>query len=283
MTKEVESLVADLEHLITTKELAVDEERKEELITEYVGEIEAALRNFLEEKEDHQKPTLRMSNIGHPQRKLWYELNEEQEREQLPANLLMSFLQGHIMEAVLLMLTEMSGHTVEMKQEEIVVEGIKGHIDAVIDGVLIDVKTASPYSYQQKFVNGKLLNGDDPYGYNMQIQGYAAALGMEKWGWLAFNKATGEQHLLVEETFINNAPEQIVTTKKLMNVDTPPDRCYPDQIDGKGGNRILGKECSWCYHKFKCWENLRAFKYSNGVRYFSHVEKEPKVEELTLS
>lgn len=46
MTKEVESLVADLEHLITTKELAVDEERKEELITEYVGEIEAALRNF---------------------------------------------------------------------------------------------------------------------------------------------------------------------------------------------------------------------------------------------
>jgi hypothetical protein len=282
-TKTIEQLLPDLEHLIKTKEVSVDDGRKEELIQEYMDEIEEALRGFLQETEREHKNYLRGSNIGQPARKLYYDINGDQKKEELSSKLLLTFLQGHVMEAVLLLLVELSGHTVEHKQEEVEVEGIKGHIDAVIDGVLIDVKTASPYSYQDKFVKGGILDGRDPFGYNMQNKLYAHAFNMDKWGWLAFNKASGETHLLLEETFINDAPEVIKNKKYLMKQDTPPSRCYPDKADGKSGNTILGSDCSYCRHKVNCWEGLRAFKYSNGVKYFTNVKKTPKVEELKIS
>jgi hypothetical protein len=201
----------------------------------------------------------------------------------MPARLLLTFLQGHILEAVLLMLVEMSGHEISNKQTEVKVEGIVGHMDCVIDDCLIDVKTAAPYSYKEKFVNGGLLEGKDPFGYSLQADSYAHALGLERRGWLVMNKATGELNLLMNDSFINNAVGDIQATKEALEQDTPPDRCYNDKEDGKAGNRILGSDCGYCNHKIHCWPGLRAFKYSNGLKWFTNVVKEPKVEELSLS
>lgn len=282
MAKEIETLVDDIYKSIETKQYEVDENKKEELIQECLQDIEHNLREFLDVVREDEDFRLRMSNVGVKGRKLWYDKHGDSEKEELPAKLLLTFLQGHLLEAILLLMAELSGHKVSHKQHEVVIQGIVGHMDAVIDGCLIDVKSAAPYSFVEKFVKGGILNNNDPFGYSLQADGYAYALGLEKRGWLAINKATGELNLLINDSFINNAEDEISNKKKMLDSDSPPDKCYSDKPEGKAGNKILGSECSYCNHKVHCWENLRAFKYSNGIKYFTNVEKEPKVEEIQL-
>ena len=276
----INTLLEDINHFITTKEISVNDKEKERIIKETIKDIEYALRDFLSPRESDKKPHLRASNIGHNDRKLYYDMNGDSEEEKLSPQLLTTFLQGHILEAVILMFVEMSGHEVSSKQVEVELEGIIGHIDCVIDNTLIDIKTASPYSYVEKFVKGGILEGKDDFGYALQADLYAQALGLEERGWLAMNNASGAMTLLINDSFINNAKEQVKEKKELIAKKELPPRCYNDKEDGKGGNKILEKGCQWCRHKFHCWENLRGFKYSNGVKWFTHVEKEPKVEEI---
>ena len=67
--------------------------------------------------------------------------------------------------------------------------------------------------------------------------------------------------------------------------DAPPERCYPDEPEGKSGNRKLGISCSYCPFKHTCWADsnggrgLRTFAYSTGVKFMTHINKEPRVEE----
>jgi hypothetical protein len=50
----------------------------------------------------------------------------------------------------------------------------------------------------------------------------------------------------------------------------------------------LATGCHFCDFKKTCWSDanngygLRAFNYSNGIRYFTEVNKTPDVEELDI-
>lgn len=119
---------------------------------------------------DEKEPSIRMSNIGKPLRQLWFELNAKKfniKPEKTTGQTKFKFLYGHLLESLALYLAEVSGHKVERLQEEIEVDGVKGHIDAVIDGVLVDVKSCSSYSFN-KFKSGALFQ-DDPFGYVAQL------------------------------------------------------------------------------------------------------------------
>jgi hypothetical protein len=72
--------------------------------------------------------------------------------------------------------------------------------DAVIDGVTIDVKTASPYSFN-KFKEGNLRN-EDPFGYISQLSSYVYAArdddvvtDKKRGAFLVINKVSGEMVL----------------------------------------------------------------------------------------
>jgi len=45
--------------------------------------------------------------------------------------------------------------------------------------------------------------------------------------------------------------------------------------------------CTYCPYKHDCWtdanegKGLRAFRYSNGLKYFTKVVSEPRVEEVS--
>ena len=71
-----------------------------------------------------------------------------------------------------------------------------------------------------------------------------------------------------------------------LELDTPPDLCYNPIPDGKKGNMQLPKGCTWCKYKYECHKDandgngLRTFKYSTGYKYLTHVESEPKVDEI---
>ena len=231
--------------------------------------------------------TLRMSNIGKPMRQLWYDMRSESKTtERIKPSVFIKFLYGHMLEEVLLMLIKIAGHEVTDEQKEISVSGIKGHMDCVIDGEVIDIKTASGFAFK-KFYN-KTLAEDDIFGYLAQLAGYEAAMGTNKGGFLAMNKESGEIALYRPDSFDKpDIKKKIKTVKKLIKVDTPPELCYNPVPDGAAGNMQIARGCTWCRHKFECHadsnkgKGLRVFKYSNKYSYLTRVVKEPRVLEVT--
>ena len=232
------------------------------------------------------KPALRMSNIGRKERQLWYDMKSEGTPERMPPSLFIKFLYGHLLEEIVLFLVKLSGHEVTSEQKEIKVSGIKGHMDCVIDGEVVDVKTASSYAFK-KFKDGTLAE-DDPFGYMAQLAGYESAEGTTHGGFLALNKESGELAMFKPDNFDKpNIKKKITDIKKAVKLATPPDKCYDDEPDGKSGNMKLAKGCTWCRFKHDCHKDandgqgLRVFKYSTGYRYLTQVPKVPNVIEVT--
>lgn len=232
---------------------------------------------------------LRMSNLGKGDRQLWYDINDPSPDELSPSAKF-KFLFGDILELLLLFLAEEAGHTVERKQEQVNVNGILGSLDAVIDDVVVDCKSASTPSFK-KFKSGGLAE-DDPFGYMEQLGGYVEGTGGDRDGaFLVVDKTLGNIHLdrhSNEELRAYDIPARIEHLKGVVGNETLPERCYSDKPEGESGNRVLGVNCSYCAHKFKCWKDsnngigLRTFLYARGPVHFTHVAKEPKVLEITF-
>jgi hypothetical protein len=232
------------------------------------------------------KSTLRMSNIGKKERQLWFDMKSEGTPERMPPSLFIKFLYGHLLEEIVLFLIKLSGHTVTSEQKEVTVSGIKGHMDCVIDGEVVDIKTASGFAFK-KFKDGTLAE-NDIFGYMAQLAGYEAAEGTSNGGFLALNKESGELALYKPDNFDKpNIKKKIRDVKAAVKLDKPPNLCYNPIPDGKSGNMQLPRECVYCRHKFECHKDsnegkgLRVFKYSNGLRYLTQVPKVPNVIEVT--
>ena len=229
--------------------------------------------------------SLRMSNVGRPARQLWYEQNLPSETSVPSPSLQIKFLYGHLLEEILLMLVRASGHKVTDEQKEVTVKGVKGHIDCKIDGEVVDIKTASKFSFN-KFREGRLRE-DDPFGYMSQLAGYEEAENSSEGGFLVINKESGELCLYrPEELDKPSINTQIQGVKKALKLSTPPPRCYESVPEGKKGNMKLHRSCTYCSYKFECYKDanngqgLRVFQYANGPTYLTHVEVAPRVEEI---
>lgn len=238
------------------------------------------------EERDSEKHLLRMSNIGTTcERELYYKVNNKNEGEAFEPPHLIKFMFGDILESFLLQLAVMAGHTVEGAQDQLELNGVKGHRDAIIDGCLVDVKSASSYSFK-KFKEG-LDFDNDPFGYIPQINAYLKAsekdprlLVKDRAYFLVIDKQLG--HICLSEApIIKRDWEAFIQRKKdLVAAKEPPSRTIQPEPDGKSGNMKLGTKCSYCAFKFKCYDNLRTFLYSDGPRYLTKVVNEPKVQEL---
>lgn len=249
---------------------------------------ETVEQRLLERRGD-QVPTLRMSNLGKPDRQLWYDINKSGSKEDLPPHVRIKFLYGDILEALLLFLAAEAGHRVEQTQVEVEVDGVVGHNDAVIDGVVVDCKSASTYAFQ-KFKNGTLAE-DDPFGYMEQLAGYSTGLGGLDGAFLAIDKTLGHLTLLKvskDELAALDTKARIKHIREVLDSSDPPDRCYSPVPLGQSGNLKLDIGCSYCDHKFHCWSDanggigLRSFLYAKGPEHLVEVEREPNVPELTF-
>lgn len=267
------------------------------LCEENMGVFQEAMKySFNRQFTREDKRTLRLSSIGKPDRQQWYEMNGAKKEPTQPSAKI-KFTYGDILESMLLFLAVEAGHTVENIQEEIIVEGIKGHIDAVIDNCLVDIKSASVRSFD-KFRQGKLVEigmfgpvvGDDTFGYCFQLGAYNTALKKDRLGWLAIEKEKG--HLALPMYTPEQFPVTPEVVKKRINhvkvmIDGKiPARCYPAVPDGKSGNLTLSVGCSYCPFKNECWADsnggagIRYFAYSNGIKPLVHVERLPEVQEI---
>lgn len=279
--KTIDTLVEDINNLFKQNNII-----KMFAAEEMAGNIKDIVTRRLQP--DERKQTLRMSNIGRPDRQVWYDINgEEGQKEELPPKANLKFMFGDLWEQVLLYLAEQAGHEVTHKQVEVDVEGIKGHPDAIIDGVVVDIKSCSSYAFK-KFQNDTLRD-DDAFGYIAQLAGYVHALTPGKGGaFLAVDKTTGDLTLLqvsAEELMAYDVKAAAIHKKDMVRGPIP-ERCYEAVPDGKSGNLKLPVGCSYCGHKFKCWEDandgngIRTFIYSTGPRFLVNVEREPDVYEV---
>ena len=230
---------------------------------------------------------LRMSQIGKPDRQVWYQ-SRDIKKERLPAWAKIKFAYGYMLEELLLLLAKTAGHEVKNEQKELEIEGVLGHQDCEIDGVVTDCKSASAYSFK-KFSNRSLLK-EDPFGYIPQLSAYAEAQGKEGGAFLAIDKQSGRICLMpVHQMEMINAKDRVLHLKNVVASDTIPSKCYDDIADGVSGNRKLDVGCSYCPYKVDCWKDanggkgLRKFIYANGPRYLTKVVKEPDVNEVELN
>jgi len=243
------------------------------------------LKNALRPHEVSYKP--RMSSMGRGDRYIYYSTRPTP-KEELGGDTLLKFAYGHLIEELLLGLVKLAGHTVSNEQEELDLHGIKGHLDALIDGELIDVKSASSYSFA-KFKDGRLYEeGSDPFGYIEQLNAYAQAGGYKPAGWLVMDKQLGKLCFAKAQSFREpDMAQRAIEINAIADSDIVPDRCDTDKPFQKAGNRILKPVCSYCQFKQTCWADcngghgLRVFAYSDGPKYLTHVAKLPKPPEIT--
>lgn len=259
---------------------SIHHEVNEKNIDDFCKNLSSLLRSRLG-KAPETRDILRFSNLGRPDRQLWYMARSEGEKFSGKTGL--KFLYGDVIEQLLLFLVKEAGHTVEHEQMELELDGVLGHIDAVIDGVTVDVKSASPQSYQ-KFERGSLFE-DDSFGYIGQISSYASVVTPEVGGaFLAFDKVHGSICVLNVGPSITNGygtKARIKHLKEVIKSETLPKRCYDPVPDGKSGNMKLSTQCSYCRFKSECYPGLRTFLYSGAPRFLTTVVKTPDVPEAT--
>ena len=207
---------------------------------------------------------LRMSNVGKPTCQLWFEKNEPEKALPLPTTFVMNMMLGDIVEAVFKGLLKEAG--VEYEDDEKVTlkldddTSVSGTYDIVIDGAVDDVKSASNWSYTNKFESFDTLRQSDAFGYVAQLAGYAKASGKRAGGWWVVNKANGQfKYVPATGIDINKEIESIKQTADTVEENTF-ERCFdavPEKFRGKEtGNMILDHNCGFCRYRFSCWPGL---------------------------
>ena len=277
-SKTIDTLVADIYDLFNPEKAHIP---NEDNLNEFAETLKDVLRTRLLDRKPPDSP-LRFSSLGKPDRQIWYDGNPSEDEQQLSAKTYFKFLYGDVIECLVLFLAKEAGHAVERTQEEVEVEGVLGHIDAIIDGVVVDVKSASPHGYK-KFATNSVV-GDDPFGYVQQLSGYASVLTPnEPAAWVAMDKVSGSLCVSKLSTTVikdNDPLPRINHLKEVLSKDEPPPRCYDPVPDGKSGNMKLPTGCSYCKHLRRCWPQARKFLYSTGPRYLTTVVKTPDVPEV---
>ena len=256
----------------------------EKAATEFADKVKQHVLTRLYEERSKQS-NLRLSQIGKPARQVFYDIKGYKETVDPSGPTQIKFLYGNILEELLIILSTVAGHTVEEEQKKVTLNGVVGHKDCRIDGVTVDIKSASSYAFR-KFENGSVAS-DDPFGYIGQLSAYAQAEGDKEAAFFAIDKQRGTLALsFLHDLEMENASSKIDTLREYLDSDELPPRCYADVADGTSGNRKLAISCVFCPYKFGCWSDanggrgLRSFQYANGTRFLTQVLREPNVPEL---
>tara|TARA_A100001515_G_scaffold70129_1_gene55716 strand:+ start:139 stop:999 length:861 start_codon:yes stop_codon:yes gene_type:complete len=226
-------------------------------------DVEEALgRQFSGEK---RKFKLRMSNIGRKKCQLWFEKNHPDEKISDSPYFLINMILGDIIEAVFKGLLRAADVPFgDSEQVSLPLEGghVDGTYDLVLNGKVDDVKSASPWAYENKFTDFETLQSKDSFGYVSQLVGYSKAKGVPVGGWWVVNKANGNfKYISASGVNAEEELKKIQDTVDYIKNDEPFERCYEPVAEtyyGKpSGNMKLGIECSLCSYREKCWDSLQ--------------------------
>lgn len=278
----IETLIHDI-HQVVQGEGGWDQ-----AASKYLGEQISQVSYQRFSKPSKPRGYLSLSSVGTPcDRKLWYKVNTPTAGEPLNAESLGTFFYGDMIEALIIALAKAAGHTVEGEQDQLHVHGVKGHMDCIIDGMVVDVKSASKYSFQKFASNG--LREDDPFGYISQLSSYLYASQNDD---RVTNKKEAAFFVVQKDRFklcldkynlsaeLETKQNEIEKAKALVSGPMPEDRLPPVPQSKTSPNTMLGVQCNYCEFRKVCWPEARTFIYSTGLTHLVEVNKEPNVTEL---
>lgn len=225
----------------------------------------AVLRQFGSGK-SRKEFTLRMSNIGRPTCQLWFEKNQPEKATPKPTTFVMNMMIGDIVEAVFKGLLKAANVDFEDTDKVSLAVGdsndtnVSGSYDLVMNGAVDDVKSASPWSYVNKFESFDALAKGDGFGYVGQLAGYAKASGKRVGGWWVVNKGNGEfKYVPADNLDLDKELNKIKETVETVNTNKFT-RCFnpvPEFFRGKPtGNMVLNDNCRFCDYRYECWPSM---------------------------
>ena len=278
--KHIYTLEADIQDLLKTKGWFNKEDADaftEEITRRLAGQYQSPT----------QEAKLRLSQMG-PQcpKALWHSIHTPTEAEPFPPWTELKFSFGHITEGLAIALAKSAGHEVVGEQDELVLDGIRGHRDCVVDGYTVDVKSCSSRQYQKIKAGG--LAQDDLFGYLDQLDGYMLAslndplVRIKDRSFIfAIDKQLGHMALYehkLTEARTHALKARVARYKEIVQRATPPS-CECD-VKRDGSNTKLGVKASYSPWKWHCFPKLRCFLYSGGPVYLTDVKYEPNVTEV---
>lgn len=232
------------------------------------------------------KGTIRLSGLGYScPRAFWYSINHPELAEAYPPWVQIKLQYGHIVEDLVLQLAKLTGHSVTGEQDELNVDGIVGHRDAVIDGCVVDVKSLTSRGLEK--LESKTLAQDDPFGYLLQLDGYVMGslsdplVTVKDRGFIiGVDKTLG--HIVQYEHFTraDYVKERIRELKTIAARSVPPACTCETRSDGSSGNVALSMRASYSAYKHCCFPHLRTFAYGKGPVDLVKVVREPNVPEI---
>ena len=209
---------------------------------------------------------LRMSNIGRPTCQLWFDKNKPETALPKPTTFVMNMMLGDIVEAVFKGVLTESGVEYEDTDKVSLTVGdsndttVSGSYDLIVDGAVDDIKSASDWSYRNKFDSYDTLKKSDPFGYVGQLAGYAKASDKRAGGWWVVNKANGGFKYVPAAIDMKEELSKIKDTVEKVN-ENKFERCFeavPETYRGKpSGNMVLNDSCKFCDYRFECWPDMQ--------------------------
>ena len=230
----------------------------EETIAQIGKDVMDAVRRQFGGGKGRDEFRLRMSNIGKPTCQLWFAKNKPEKALPKPTTFVMNMLLGDIVEAAFKGIITEAGVAYDDKDNfvelELKEDTIKGSYDLIMDGALDDVKSASDWSYRNKFESYETLSKSDPFGYVGQLAGYAKATGKKVGGWWVVNKANGNiKYVPASGLDLDVELDKIQKTVDTVNKNEF-ERCFhpvPETFRGKpSGHKILNDNCKFCDFRF---------------------------------
>ena len=228
-------------------------------------DIKEALHRQFGSQNSRKEFRLRMSNIGRPTCQLWFEKNKPDEGMPFPSTFVMNMMLGDIVESVFKGLLRQAGVAYEdskkVSMELAIGSKVEGTYDIVIDDAVDDIKSASDWSYRNKFESFDTLAKEDPFGYVGQLAGYAQALNKRAGGWWVINKANGSfKYVPADGLDLTKEIDKLSNNISIVQ-NNEFERCFEpveETFRGKPtGNKILGTTCSFCRFKHSCWTDLQ--------------------------
>ena len=232
-------------------------------------------------------PRLRLSQMGPVcEKQLWYSIHQPSAQEAIPAYARIKFLYGDILESLVIAMAKAAGHEVTGEQDAVSVDGVTGHRDCVIDGCVVDVKSAATRPF--KLIQDKKMV-DDVFlcSYLDQLDGYLVGstgdplVRQTNTGYiLAIDKTLG--HLTLYEHSLRKSyiEERIRRYKGIVSLAAAPACTCGTVADGKSGNIKLDVKASYSNFKHTCFPHLRTFLYATGPVHLTKVVRTPDVTEV---
>lgn len=227
-------------------------------------------------------PTLRLSKMGeYCPCQLWHSIHTPELAEPYEPWALIKFTYGHILETLVIAMAKAAGHEVTGEQDELILDGVKGHRDCVIDGCVVDVKSVNSLGFQK--VKAGLVSTDQFLrDYLDQLDGYVVAsaedplVRVKDRGYLLFiDKVLGHMYLYEHRVRPDSIRKRVANYKAIVSQPVAPSCTCGKVADGESGNIRLDTKASYNPYKYCCHPHLRKFIYSDGPRYLTKVVKRP--------